>query len=197
SANSNVVSTSTLSAGTGTGLAVTYFDNKDFTGATVTRTDATVNFNWGNGSPSPSIGVDTFSARWTGWVQAVESGSYRFQTVSDDGVRVWVNGQILINNWTDHPPTTHTSAAVTLTAGQKYDIKLEYYENTGGAVMQLLWQRPGQGTFAVIPQGQLFPTGNGLRATYFSNMDLTGTTVARTDTTVNFNWGTGSPVSGI
>src|SRR5262249_37962148 len=137
SANSNVASatTQTVSTGTGTGLAATYFDNMDFTGTTVSRTDPTVNFNWGSGSPSPSIGPDTFSARWTGQVQAVESGSYRFRTNSDDGVRLWVNGQLIINNWTNHAPTTNTSAAVTLTAGQKYDIKLEYYENMGGAVM--------------------------------------------------------------
>jgi fibronectin type 3 domain-containing protein len=201
SANSNVASaTTSATGGTGTGLAATYFDNMDFTGATVSRTDPTINFNWGTGSPSPSIGADTFSARWTGQVQAVESGSYRFQTSSDDGVRLWVNGQLLINNWTNHAPTTNTSAAVALTAGQKYDIKLEYYENTGGAVMKLLWQRPGQTTFAVIPQSQLYTppaAGNGLRATYFANMDLTGTTVSRIDPTVNFNWGSGAPASGI
>jgi fibronectin type 3 domain-containing protein len=199
SANSNVVSATTQTAGAGTGLLATYFDNMDLTGPTVSRTDATVNFDWGTGSPASGIGADTFSARWTGQAQAVESGSYRFRTVSDDGVRLWVNGQLLINNWTNHAPTTNTSAAVTLTAGQKYDIKLEYYENGGGAVMKLQWQRPGQTTYAVIPQAQLYPpaTENGLRATYFSNMDLTGTTVSRTDATVNFNWGTGAPVSGI
>src|SRR5262249_7930466 len=140
---------------TGTGLAATYFDNIDFTGATVSRTDATLNFNWGSGSPAAGIGADTFSARWTGQVLAVESGNYRFQTSSDDGVRLWVNGQLLINNWTNHAPTTSTSAAVALTAGQKYDIRLEYFENTGGAVMKLLWRRPGQNTYAVIPQAQL------------------------------------------
>jgi hypothetical protein len=201
SANSNVASATTQTAGTGTGtgLAATYFDNMDFTGTTVSRTDPTVNFNWGTGSPSPSIGVDTFSARWTGQVQAVESGNYTFRTNSDDGVRLWVNGQLIINNWTNHAPTNNTSAAMTLTAGQKYDIRLEYYENTGGAVMKLLWERPGQTTYVVIPQSQLYPpaTGNGLQATYFSNMDLTGTTVSRTDPTVNFDWGTGSPASGI
>src|SRR5262249_10455794 len=73
SANSNVASATTQPASTGTGLAVTYFDNMDFTGATVSRPDAPVNFDWGTGSPPPGIGADTFSARWTGQVQAVES----------------------------------------------------------------------------------------------------------------------------
>jgi PA14 domain len=154
SAYSNVVSATTF-AGTGTGLVATYFDNMDFTGPTITRTDATVNFNWGSGSPSPSIGADTFSSRWTGQVQAVESGSYRFQTTSDDGVRLWVNGQLLINNWTNHA-LTYNTGTLTLQAGQRYDITLEYYENTGGAVMQLEWLRPGQGAFVAIPQANLF-----------------------------------------
>jgi Glycoside hydrolase family 44/PA14 domain/Fibronectin type III domain len=201
SAYSNVVSAATPTPPPiATGLAATYFDNKDFTGTTLSRTDATVNFNWGTGSPVPGIGADTFSVRWTGQVQAVESGSYRFRTTSDDGVRLWVNGQLLINNWTDHAATTDTSAAVALTAGQKYDLKLEYYDNTGGPVMKLLWRRPGQGTFAVIPQSQLYTppaTGDGLRATYFANMDLTGATVSRIDPTVNFNWGSGAPAAGI
>src|SRR5262249_19711591 len=195
SAYSNVASATPRAAGgSGTGLAATYFDNIDFTGPTVSRIDATVNFNWGSGSPAPSIGVDTFSARWTGQVQAIESGNYRFQTSSDDGVRLWVNGQLVINNWTDHAATTNTSAALALTAGQKYDLKMEFYERNGSAVAKLLWQRPGQSTYAVIPQSQLYlpATGNGLRATYFDNIDFTGTTVSQIDPTVNFNWGSGA-----
>src|SRR5262245_51728998 len=107
----------------------------NFTGATMRQIDPTVNYNWGSGSPATGIGADSFSARWTGQVQAVESGSYRFQTSSDDGVRLWVNGVLLINNWTDHAPTYDTGT-ITLQAGQLYDITLEFYENGGGALMQ-------------------------------------------------------------
>ena len=88
--------------GTGTGLSATYFNNADFTGTVVSRIDATVDFNWGTGSPASSIAVDTFSARWTGQVEAPVTGAYTFYTVSDDGVRLWVNGQQVVNNWTDH-----------------------------------------------------------------------------------------------
>ena len=115
--------------GTGTGLSATYFNNVDFTGTTVTRTDPTVNFAWGTGSPSSSIGADTFSARWTGQVEAQFTGTYTFYTQSDDGVRLWVNGQQLVNNWTAHP-TTENSGAIALTAGQRYDIRLEFFENS-------------------------------------------------------------------
>jgi hypothetical protein len=144
-----------LPPATGNGLQAMYFSNMDLTGTIVSRTDATVNFNWGTAAPVSGIGADHFSARWTGQVQAVESGTYTFRTYSDDGVRLWVNGQLLINDWTDHAPT-YDSATITLQAGQKYDIKLEYYEDTGGAVMQLEWLRPGQSTFAAIPQANLF-----------------------------------------
>jgi hypothetical protein len=122
----------------GNGLQATYFDNQDFTGHQVARTDKTVNFNWGTGSPDSSIGNNTFSARWVGKIMVPATGKYTFYTRSDDGVRLWINGQLLVDNWTLHS-VTENKAQVTLTAGQKYDIKMEYYENTGKAVAKLSW----------------------------------------------------------
>ncbi len=145
----------TLAAGTGTGLKGDYYDNMDFTAFTLTRTDATVNFDWGAGSPDPSIGADTFSVRWTGQVQPLFSETYTFKTNSDDGVRLWVNSQLIIDNWTDHAPTDDTGN-IALSAGVKYDIKLEYYENGGGAVIKLYWSSASQ-TEEIIPQTQLYP----------------------------------------
>ena len=83
---------------------------------------------------------NNFSARWTGSLLAPSSGSYLFQTVSDDGVRVWVNGVQVINNWSDHSSTTNTSAALTLQAGVRYAVRVEYYDRTGSAVMRLRWR---------------------------------------------------------
>ena len=114
--------------GVGNGLSVTYYNDIAFTGTTVTRIDPAVDFAWGSGSPAASIGADTFSARWTGQVEPQFTGTYTFYTVSDDGVRLWVNGQQIINNWTDHG-TTENSGTIALTAGQRYDIRMEYYEN--------------------------------------------------------------------
>jgi fibronectin type 3 domain-containing protein len=182
------------------GLAATYYASSNFTGATVSEIDPTINFNWGNSSPVAGIGGGNFSAVWTGQVQAVASGKYRFQTNSADGVRLWVNGQLLINDWKAHGPKVDTSLGVNLTAGQKYDIKVQYYDSMGGAEMQLLWRLPGQTAFGVIPQAQLYlpsTTGTGLQATYYSNNNLTGTKVYRKDTTVNFNWTGHAPASGI
>ena len=91
------------------------------------------------------MGADNFSARWTGRVEAPVTGSYRFSTVSDDGIRLWINGQQVINNWTDHAITTNTSAAITLTAGVRYTITLEFYEKGGDGDREAAMDLPGTG----------------------------------------------------
>jgi hypothetical protein len=142
--------------GSGNGLSAIYYDNMDFSGASITRVDSQVNFDWGNGSPNAAIAPDTFSARWTGQVQAQHSQTYTFYAKADDGVRLWVNGQLLADGWKDQGPTEY-SGSIALVAGQKYDIKVEYYENSLGAVAQLSWSSastPKQ----VIPQSQLYST---------------------------------------
>ncbi len=125
-----------VTGGGGNGLSVTYYNNMDFTGTTVTGVDPTVDFSWGAGSPAAAIANDTFSARWTGQVQAPVTGTYTFYTQSDDGVRLWVNNQQIVNNWTDHG-STENSGTIALTAGQRYDIRMEFYENGGDAVARL------------------------------------------------------------
>lgn len=138
----------------GDGLKAEYYDNIDFTNLKQTRTDPTVNFSWGLGSPDRSIGVDTFSARWTGQVEAKYSETYNFYTSADDGVRLWVNGEQIINKFVNQSATEH-SGAIALVAGQKYDIKLEYYENKYDAVSRLAWSSFSQ-TKEIIPQSQLY-----------------------------------------
>lgn len=142
-------------AGNGTGLAAEYYDNADFTGTKVSRTDATVDFNWGNASPDGQIAADSFSARWTGQVQAQFSETYTFYTNTDDGARLWVNNQQLVNKFVDQGPTEWTGT-ITLVAGQKYDIKMEYYENNGGAEAHLSWSSNSQPK-QIIPTTQLYP----------------------------------------
>ena len=144
-----------VTGGTGTGLAATYYNNADFTGTTVARTDPTVNFDWASGSPAGAIGVDTFSARWTGQVQPQFSQTYTFYTQSDDGVRLWVNNVQIVNNWTNHA-LTENSGTIALTAGQRYDIRMEFYENGGSAAARLLWSSPSTPK-AVVPAANLYP----------------------------------------
>ena len=144
-------------AGTGTGLRGQYY-NKGWFGTTslvLTRTE-NPNFDWGTARPASNVNADNFVVKWTGTVQAEEGGVYRFQTLSDDGVRVSVNGQQVINNWTAHGPTADTSAAITLEAGKRYTIVIDYYEQTGGAVLRLSWQKPGATAFTAIPTNRLY-----------------------------------------
>ena len=188
------------------GLRGVYYDNIDFTGTELIRTDATVNFDWGTGTPAPGIGADTFSVRWTGQVKPRYSETYTFSTLSDDGVRLWVNDQLLIDNWTDHAPATN-SGTIALTADQNYAIKMEFYERGGGAVAKLSWSSLSQAS-GIVPQSQLTPdsgpspspspspspgNGTGLTGEYFDNRDLTNLVTTRTDSTINFDWGAATP----
>ena len=140
----------------GDGLTGNYYNSANLDPSTLalTRKDASVNFDWKKGSPSSTVKSDNFSAEWTGQVLAPETGTYTFATTSDDGVRVWVNGQQLINAWNDHVPR-QDQGKITLQAGQKYDIKVDYYERTGGALMQLSWSTPSIAK-QIIPKAYLY-----------------------------------------
>jgi PKD repeat protein len=122
-----------------------YYNNVNLTGtAVLTRCEAyPLNYNWGSGGPGSGVNTDNFSARWLGRFNFT-AGSYTFTTRSDDGVRLWVDGVQLIDFWTDHGATTRT-ATRTLTAGE-HEVKVEYYERTLGAIIQVSWAGGGGGS---------------------------------------------------
>jgi hypothetical protein len=126
----------------GLGLAGTYWDNEDFTGFSLQRLDLTVAFDWGTAPPAMRIGADTFSVRWVGQVRPKVTGTHTFFTLSDGGIRLWVDGALLIDNFADHPPV-EDSGAIALVAGQRYDIRIDYHDGTGTAAAQLRWSAPG------------------------------------------------------
>ena len=189
----------------GTGLRGDYFSGRAFDSLLSTRTEA-VDFNWGSEPPVWNVPADNFSVRWTGEIVAPATGTYYFSTVSDDGVRVWVSDQLLIDQWSDHGAKLDTSGGTWLQAGQKYAIKLEFYEAGGAAIVQLLWEYPGQ-SIQVIPQAMLFPSGgsstsggstssssgstSGLRGYYYSGL-YAAVLTSRVEA-VNFDWGYGAP----
>lgn len=140
------------------GLKAEYYGDETLTMLKVTRLDPNVDYDWGNGSPDPSISPDSYSARWTGKVTPKTSETYTFYTTSDDGVRLWVNGVQIINNWTIHGPTEN-SGTIALTAGTPYDIKLEYFEHQGGAQIHLSWSSPSVAK-QVLPQSALSLSSN-------------------------------------
>jgi YVTN family beta-propeller protein len=181
----------------GVGLTGYYFANNALTGAPVlTRVEAPY-FAWGPASPGTGVPVDNFSVRWTGQLLAPSSGTYRLQTISDDGVRLFLNGNTLVDNWTAHSPTADTGAAIQLVAGQLYDITLEYQELGVDATAQLLWLVPGATTYAPVAASQLYPTGVGLKGQYFANNALTGTAVLTRTEAVNFFWDQAAPGPGV
>ncbi|WP_374561917.1 PA14 domain-containing protein [Ideonella sp.] len=140
----------------GTGLQGQYFNNKKLTGTPVlTRVEA-VDFDWGTAAPGPGVHSDLFSARWTGTLEVPTTGNYFFQTTSDDGVRLWVNGVKLIANWTTHTTTTNTSKKIALTAGQRVAVTLEYFDNSGPAEIHLRWKPPGAPTYVAVPADKLY-----------------------------------------
>jgi hypothetical protein len=135
------------------------------------------------------VGEGNFAARWTGWLDPPASGIYRVTTVSDDGVRLWLDRRLLIENWSDHPPT-EDHATVELTAGGPAELKLEYYQGAGNATARLKWTRP-DGTAEVIPTERLRQPdggGPGLRAEYFENRAFDAPRTVRVDPAIDFDW---------
>jgi hypothetical protein len=143
-------------SGNGNGLKAEYFDNINFTNLKLTRTDESVNFDWKRGTPVAGVGADTFSVRWTGQVLAQYDETYTFSTTTDDGVRLWVNNQLVVNAFQDQA-ATEKSGSIRLEAGKKYDIKMEYYENGYDALAKLSWHSRSQAK-QIIPKAQLFST---------------------------------------
>jgi hypothetical protein len=154
-----------------------YWSNRYLSGPpALVRTETAVSFDWAFGSPGAGIPKDNWSARWV-WTGAFAAGWYRFRTFTDDGVRVWVDDALLIDQWFDMPGVANV-ADVYLSAGT-HRVKMEYYEHTGYARASLTWSR-----FA----GE--PTYQGWRGEYFNNRNLSGNpSFVRDDPKVDFDWG--------
>src|SRR5919205_3380760 len=124
------------------GLKGEFFANRTLEGApALTRDEESVNFDWGMSNPAPGLPADEFSARWTGKLVPSVSGKYRLGATADDGLRVYLDGKLIAEDWTEHAPTTRTGE-VTLEAGRSYDLRMDYYEGRIGAVAKLVWQPP-------------------------------------------------------
>lgn len=150
----------------GGGLTGQYFDALGFAGTPLTRVDPAIDFNWGGDAPDATLGADTFSVRWTGEIKADFAETYAFSTTSDDGVRLSVDGGVVIDNFVNHAPTLDTGS-LALTAGW-HPIVLEYFENGGGAQIDLSWSSPSQPE-QIVPESHLRPgCASGACATGFS-----------------------------
>lgn len=160
-----------------------YFSNPDLTGAPAfSRNDAAINFDFGAAGPGGGVAGTNFSARWTR-SQYFSAGRYRFTTTTDDGARLWVDGQLVIEQWHDQTPTSWR-VELTLTEGNHW-LELDYYQHGSAALAQLTWA-PVTGSLDLW------------RGEYFANPSLDGAaTFTRDEPALNFNWGAASPGKGI
>jgi hypothetical protein len=148
----------------GWGLRGDYYSGRNFENYVFTRIDNTIDFDWQSGSPDSRISENNYSVVWTGNIR-INSGqrTYRFCTESDDGVRLWVDDQLIINNWTTHS-LVQNCGDIVLTGGDGnfFSIRLEYFEADGNATIRLLWQpdtgvRPLPPPY-ILPGGFLYPS---------------------------------------
>jgi hypothetical protein len=161
--------------GTGTGLTAQYYTDYSLSHLQLTRTDAQINLDSDvQATPAPGVPGLRFSVRWTGQVQAQFTETYNFTTRSDDGIRVTVNGQRIINDWSEHPPRID-SGSIALVAGQKYNLQVEFFQNIGGFVAQLSWASAST-PLQLVPTSQLYVTTGGSVSDWFSQ-NLTDSTL--------------------
>lgn len=134
------------------GLLAEYFDNKELTGKPAfTSVDPEVDFNWGGGAPAKGFKKDNSSVRWTGYVKAPKTGEYVLQTLSSDGVKLYIDDKLVIDDWTDHAVWLGSgldTCRVRLKANKKYKLKLEYYDHWGQTIIKLGWCPAGENLLA-------------------------------------------------
>jgi beta-glucosidase len=134
----------TPSQGSGSGLYAQYYNGNSLSGNPLASGVApNVNYNWGGLSPTSGVPADNWSAKYTGTITPPTTGTYTFSLTSDDGSRLFVNGQQVISNWADQPATTKTGT-ISLTAGQPVSIEVDYFQDGGGSQLNLGWQVPNQ-----------------------------------------------------
>ncbi len=138
------------------GLKGEYYRGNDCTGTPVlTRTDAQVGFRWDRGAPTDdlvargelpvggALDVDHFCIRWTGQLLPPVSGRYELSVAANDGARLWIDGRLVIDEWTTAPRLRAQSVFVDLEAGRAHDLRLEYFEDERDAEVRLGWRLPG------------------------------------------------------
>lgn len=178
------------------GLKGEYFDDLDFVGLKATRVDPRLDFRWGTDAPAPGVDPEGFSVRWTGQLLPAASELYTLTSVTDDGCRVWVNGELVIDHWTPQGRLERTGS-IRLRAWELVDLRVEYFDQGGPAAAQLYWSSPSTPR-QIIPEECLFAPLEGsllqgLRGEYFDHEDLTNLKMTRVDSKVNFAWGHASP----
>jgi len=179
-------------AGSAATFSAEYFNNVSLSGApAVQRVDADVDFDWATGSPAPTIAPDYFSARWTAVIGLPTDGDYTFSVYVDDGVRLYLDGAIVLDAWYPQPPTHH-SVTRSVSSGA-HELKMEYFEQTGVAVARLTWHPAAAPTEIIVDDlsPQFTRGGPFHQAAIGYNSHIYWT---RNATSVQENWGRWKPV---
>lgn len=168
-------------------FCATIYDGKDLTVSPVdTRLDDAIDFNWVNAPMLPNYLSDNFAVRWVGDFN-FEAGQYTFASTTDDGVRVWLDDQLLIDAWRDQGATTYKKA-VAVSAG-KHRVRMEYYDRSSTASAKLVWVK--NAGCSSVPEGQFC-------AEYYNNTDLFDDPVkVQNETAINYEWKDASPLAGV
>lgn len=172
------------------------FNSTNFTGPLAWGSfSPVVNYNWGNNSPFPNhTNSSGYSIRWSGYVRPKHSEIYTFYTNSSDGSRLWINDQLVVDNWGDHA-VQERNGTIRLDAYQFYKVRLEYYRNNGAGVMQISWSSPSQAK-EIVPSSQMKSNSCwAITGTYYDNDDFTNLKTHQIDAGINFNWGTSAPIN--
>ncbi len=200
------------------GLKAEYFDNRDLKGpARLTRVDPQVDFDWGFHPPAPSVPYDRFSIRWTGQLQPRFSEAYAFTGYHDDGLRIWIDDKLVYDKWNTNEGN-YSSTPLMLKADQRYNLRIEYFDNDRHARVVVKWKSLSQPE-ETVPASNLYPamghrepeppqfpirhagdpnSPGGLRGEYYNNRELNGAPqFTRIDSHLDFSWAGGSPAPGI
>lgn len=186
---------------------INYWDNPNLEGAPVnSATSGEINYDWGTGSPASNVPSDQWSGEWTSYVD-FEPGTYRIVTESDDGVTVFLGDKHVIYDWNKHPLTVN-EVTVSLVGGS-YSMAVAFFDDVGQALLKVAWERtgppvPGAADVTVISSGPTQPppppppSQGSWTAHYWNNTSLSGNAVlARNESAINYDWGYGSPASGV
>jgi len=159
-----------LSNGSGDGLDAAYYNGTNFTTFRHAQIDTTLNFNWGTVAPNAYVGADNYSVKWTGKIQPRTTSKYTFYINSDNGRRLYINNQLIIDKWISDYGIEY-SGTIDLVKGQFYPIELDYFEEAGGASCIFEWSSSEQPR-EVVPKSQLYSASNGIDKTEYSDMDV-------------------------
>jgi hypothetical protein len=181
-----------------------YYNDRNLTNFATSQSTGRIDFDWGNGSPDSAVSSHNFSARWQGDFD-LSSGQYDFVVTADDGVRLYVDGELILDRWIDQPPTTY-AVSRTLSAG-RHRIVMEYYENGGGAVARLSFASSSSGgsspsspptTGNSSPSSSCSQVGsNFFVGCYYNDRNLTNFATSQSTGRIDFDWGNGSPDSAV